>query len=65
MRKLDEVTDVSFAVQFRCAVRKRRLLTIQNSLVRSKPKYYVSELVLLHSLNVCDVLFSRGSRIIR
>jgi len=65
MRKLDDVADVSFVVQFRYAVRKRCVLTIQNSLVRSKTKYYVTELLLLQVLNVCDVLFKGKSRIIR
>lgn len=63
MRKLDDVADVSFVVQFRCAVRKRRVLTIQNPLVRSKTKYYVTELLLLYFLNVCDVLFTRETRL--
>lgn len=65
MRKLDDVADVSFVVHFRSAVRKRRVLTIPNSLVRSKTKYYVTELLLLHFLNVCDVLFTGETRIIR
>jgi len=65
VRKLDDVADVSFVVQFRCAVRKLRVLTIQNSLVRSKMNYYVTELLLLHFLNVRDVLFTGESRIIR
>jgi len=65
VRKLEDVAEVSFVVQFRCAVRKRRVLTIQNSLVRSKTKYYVTELLLLNFLNVCDVLFTGETRIIR
>jgi hypothetical protein len=65
VRKLDDVADASFVVQFSCVVRKRRVLTIQKSLVRSKTKYCVTELLLLHFLNVCYVLFTGETRIVR
>jgi hypothetical protein len=54
-------------VECSCAessVRKRHILTIQNSIVKSKTKYYVSDTLLLHFLNVYDVLCTGDTRII-